>query len=759
MFCRQMLQSVTLLSLFQLVFSERSAHNIYSYLCNHSPNRIESCSAAFAYFKSPVNKLLKSKNEIGLHNGGAVFGYGKASASLVGKTQRNLFSFNLNDLITKREEKSDISKDPIDSVEKSTVSEFSSWSNILPKSNQDRSDSQKQSNVRSSFGLSKLINVEALLLASGKDTFNEENDTNTKLLLKEMIKQNEKDGSTLNANESNRLILSNAEDQLTWNALMQSVEQNFQKIVDSKTTFSPSFEFSMAAEMALREATQTIEKYMNDAASSVSPEKVQELLASASQTLAVNENADVFKMTMDKVVALAETLARDQGVDVSEAAAQARATTKYTAEFVQVANGVLVSGYVRGGKGDVGLAKEWNLPPSREIAKPLFHNFESVQSIADEDFQSTVEKGSDMALLSGAIYEEAVTGTHDLGHAIVANGTSADIVWMVTDKIDYNSYYDSNNSGSDESPILVRTITLRGFDASDESVDRENLLNQICNATQVPLSDNADINVHRGLFGVAKEIYKDIIQYIDMAGPNHKIVLNGHSIGGSLAILILFLLAEERGADFVNEKILRVFSFGSPPVAIPTKGLALPDDDNCPILKLLDIHLDKVYGYVQPWDPIVRMFSRIDPLYPLIGDLGEDGKTLYASGPPRTLRPVTRAIIESWENWSTFRDNYRDEMNQEYLSTGVQHLLMPDSGRYLTDRLVSVNVATFPIDDVLRVSPRDLYSALETAFPLDTFTISLVPTAIRSFIHHFFPAYTDFASYTKKKMKIEKNNK
>ena len=144
------------------------------------------------------------------------------------------------------------------------------------------------------------------------------------------------------------------------------------------------------------------------------------------------------------------------------------------------------------------------------------------------------------------------------------------------------------------------------------------------------------------------------------------------------------------------------------------------------------------------------MFSRIDPLYPLVGDLGDDGKTVYANGPPRTLRPVTRAIIESWENWAHFRDEYIVVCNQEYLSTGVQHLLMPDTGRYLTDRLVSVNVATFPIDDILRLPSKDLYAALETAFPLDTFSISLVPTAIRSFIHHFYPAYTDFIEYEKK---------
>ncbi len=145
------------------------------------------------------------------------------------------------------------------------------------------------------------------------------------------------------------------------------------------------------------------------------------------------------------------------------------------------------------------------------------------------------------------------------------------------------------------------------------------------------------------------------------------------------------------------------------------------------------------------------MFSRIDPLYPLIGDLGEDGVSLYANGPPRTLRPILKALLESWQNWPTFRDNYRFVMKQEYFNTGIQHIFLPDIGRYLTDRLVSVNIASFPIENIVRISPKDLYYALEETFPLDTFSISLVPTAIRSFIHHFYPAYTDFAEFAGKK--------
>jgi hypothetical protein len=39
------------------------------------------------------------------------------------------------------------------------------------------------------------------------------------------------------------------------------------------------------------------------------------------------------------------------------------------------------------------------------------------------------------------------------------------------------------------------------------------------------------------------------------------------------------------------------------------------------------------------------------------------------------------------------------------------------------------------------VSPRDFAKALNCAFPLDAFSISLFPTAVRSLVHHFHDAY------------------
>ena len=80
--------------------------------------------------------------------------------------------------------------------------------------------------------------------------------------------------------------------------------------------------------------------------------------------------------------------------------------------------------------------------------------------------------------------------------------------------------------------------------------------------------------------------------------------------------------------------------------------------------------------------------------------------------------------------------------------------------RYLNDRFVSVNIGVPPIDTIVRVSSKELLPALDRAFPMDTFQISYVPQAIRSFVHHFYPAYESaVASYAAKVAKQEGKKK
>merc|ERR1712183_637451 len=131
-----------------------------------------------------------------------------------------------------------------------------------------------------------------------------------------------------------------------------------------------------------------------------------------------------------------------------------------------------------------------------------------------------------------------------------------------------------------------------------------------------------------------------------------------------------------------------------------------------------------IYGYVQPYDPVVRLFSGAhDVLYPLVDDLGADGVTLYATGPIRSLRPITRAIFQAWNGWPQFRDNWKGTSNQQYHSIGIQYMLLPEPLRYLNDRFISVNVGVPPTEAIVRISPGQLLPALDTTFPLDVFQV------------------------------------
>jgi len=445
--------------------------------------------------------------------------------------------------------------------------------------------------------LASLMKVNYLLMASGRDS---------------TIQSSLETGDDIyqeSATEENPLGIPKVEELGDWDNFVMVLQSSIKDLLKSPKENS-SFDLSLPAEQILKEATLQIESILSEASTSFSPDKVQEMITKASVSLAVNENADVFKTTMDSVVATAEAMAQDKGLDVSEAAEQARATTKYTAKFLQAANGVLLSGYVPGGvdrgdsKGE--FAREFNIPISEqsENVKPLFGAYDTAQSVPKNEYVQTVEKGAEMAELAGGVYVDTSTVFDKLGYAIVANGTTADVAWVVTDSIGYEEdYISSTERATERKPTLIRTVTIRGYDASDETVNRERLMNRLCTANPVLLGEgNKNIFFHGGLLDVAEEIYSQIRPLIELAGPTHKIVFNGHSIGGSLALLLLFLLTEYRGDSFVREKVLRTFTFGAIPIAFSdgTEN-AQGGMDDCPILRSYGLPASMVYGYVQPW--------------------------------------------------------------------------------------------------------------------------------------------------------------
>jgi len=101
-----------------------------------------------------------------------------------------------------------------------------------------------------------------------------------------------------------------------------------------------------------------------------------------------------------------------------------------------------------------------------------------------------------------------------------------------------------------------------------------------------------------------------------------------------------------------RQRVLRVFTCGSPPIfeiesTSKVKDNSIGGSVACPILEAFDLPTDLVYSYNQPWDPIVRLFSQYDPLYPLIDDLGEHYDNLFIC---RDRRGLIQFLVYSSQN-------------------------------------------------------------------------------------------------------------
>ena len=417
---------------------------------------------------------------------------------------------------------------------------------------------------------------------------------------------------------------------------------------------------------------------------------------------------------------------------------------------------------------DANRSEERKTDTSRTAAA-LFEPFESAVEL--HGWSHELEDMYKMSRMSSTIYNKDSSATVKellaVGETLVASGTTANVKWFVSD----SDQCTSSKKGDCEK---VRTITIRGFDASDETVDRESLFYTICSAQpeKVDLGTKGKILVHSGLYRLAEQLYHYVLKpHLNSPDGPKKIVLTGHSIGGALSTLLLIWTTLDQGVEMVSRRILKVYTFGAPPVATASATYSQHDQHNtdrgrrmrmssdvkmdtlypCDVLQTLGLSSALVHGYIQPWDPITRLFSEIDPVYPLIGEIdmenhGDCGMVLWPRGPPRTLRPITSAILEAWgePGWSQFRDEYRNNCNQKYDSVGVQHVFLPEPKRHTTESSMLASVVDIgvpPVQTIVRLSSHDLYPALTNVFPLDVFEISNVPQAIRSFVHHFYPAY------------------
>ena len=336
--------------------------------------------------------------------------------------------------------------------------------------------------------LSGMINIEALMAAANITTTNITSNNGSddiESVFQEMLPSIEVDSKTGLSSVDTSVItdaLSFLDGSMRWEKFMQQAQKKNEtpEEIDMLKTVNMDMESNLEGSKSsdvdkiLSEATKRLEFAVNSVSSTLSPTAIQGLVVQASKTLALREASGNL------------TLAAKMVFD--EASKAPRATAKYTAELIEFANITLAQGMIT-----------------------LFKNYASVKTVPRTEWRQAINKAAEYGALSGAIYENTLPNTHDLGHTIVAQGKTSDIAWMITDSIQQSQDFFSD---AKDEPIMVRSLILRGFDASDEEVDREGLLNAICRANPVPFG-NSTVLVHEGMLQMAEKLYNELECYID----------------------------------------------------------------------------------------------------------------------------------------------------------------------------------------------------------------------------------------------------
>ena len=245
-----------------------------------------------------------------------------------------------------------------------------------------------------------------------------------------------------------------------------------------------------------------------------------------------------------------------------------------------------------------------------------------------------------LARLSGLCYRPAdVLAAHleQAGLRLVAQGRSWCTRWYAVDRVPPTSGSSgtsaSNGStstagssstgirGSDiptqaavAAPVPERLIFSRGVSWGSPDLDAMRVWRGLLNAWPSPfLPDRTRprgaLVAHRGVAEMAEELWEDLRPHI--AGAPGTIQLAGHSLGGSLSLLLACMAQLELG---VPGSRLGCATFGSPPVLSLSQGA----EGGSAILAALGMAPGAVRNYVLDDDPVPRVLLTADPSFQVL---------------------------------------------------------------------------------------------------------------------------------------------
>ena len=163
-----------------------------------------------------------------------------------------------------------------------------------------------------------------------------------------------------------------------------------------------------------------------------------------------------------------------------------------------------------------------------------------------------------------------------------------------------------------------RFIVVRGASWNQPDTDRNKLSWQIAKVWPMALKRGVPVVAHQGVLEMVEEFWRDVKPYLEDETFTGKFSFTGHSLGGSMALIIAARCRLELG--IAEERIMPVHTFGSPPVLaydrLSSRGTECEGtmDD---ILRLCGFSkgASAVRQYVLAKDIIPRMWLSADPVF------------------------------------------------------------------------------------------------------------------------------------------------
>lgn len=225
--------------------------------------------------------------------------------------------------------------------------------------------------------------------------------------------------------------------------------------------------------------------------------------------------------------------------------------------------------------------------------------FDDARTKAVDDASETLTRATTCARLSNFIYKGSAVEQWiaEDGFDVIASGATGATAWRVCDR-----------RGE-------RFVVIRGAAWSQPDTDRNKLSWQIAKVWPIKLRRGVNVVCHQGVYEMVDEFWRDIAPYLTDETFGGKFSFTGHSLGGSMALVIAARARLELGIE--EDRMMPIHTFGSPPV-LAYDGLASGAgggmDD---ILRLCGFSKGAamVRQFVLAKDIIPRMWLSADPVF------------------------------------------------------------------------------------------------------------------------------------------------